>query len=57
MVSMLNKMPTPEGVMVRVTWNQLDDDRRFKPGSQHESSAQPVRNELEKWAKALRAMP
>ena len=56
MVTTLKMMPIPEGVMVQMPWKQLDDDGRFTPTPQHESSAQAMLQELEKWAKALKAL-
>ncbi len=56
MVTTLKMMPIPEGVMIQMPWKQLDDDKRFIPGSHHENSAQAMLDELEKWAKALKAM-
>jgi NAD(P)H-dependent FMN reductase len=56
MVTTLKMMPIVEGVMVQMPWDRLDDDRRFKPGPEHESSAGTMLDELARWAEALRAM-
>jgi NAD(P)H-dependent FMN reductase len=56
MVTTLKMMPMVEGVMVQMPWSRLDDDGRFKPGPEHESSAKAMLDELARWAEALRAM-
>jgi len=52
----LKMMPLPQGVMVQMAWNLLDDQGKFKAGPEHEASAQAMLDELERWAKALRTM-
>lgn len=56
MATTLKMMPIPEGVMIQMPWQQLDEDKRFKAGAVHESSAAAMLAELAKWAPALKAM-
>jgi NAD(P)H-dependent FMN reductase len=56
MVTALKMMPIPEGVMIQMPWNHLDDERRFVPEPMHDESARGMLEELAKWARALRPM-
>ncbi|NGX17160.1 NAD(P)H-dependent oxidoreductase [Wenzhouxiangella sp. XN24] len=56
MVSTLKMMPLPEGVMIQMPWQQLDEDKQFRAGPPHEASAMTLLPELAKWAQALKAM-
>lgn len=56
MVSTLKMMPLPEGVMIQMPWQQLDEDKQFQGGPLQENSAKTMLAELAKWAPALKAM-
>ncbi len=56
LVTALKMMPIPEGVLVQMPWNKLDDDSHFKAEAPHESSATDMLKELHRWAAALKAM-
>jgi NAD(P)H-dependent FMN reductase len=56
MVTTLKMMPIPEGVMIQMPWQQLDEDKQFKAGTVHESSAKTLLAELARWAAALKTM-
>lgn len=56
MVSTLKMMPLPEGVMIQMPWQQLDEEKRFKGGPLQETAAKTLLAELAKWAPALKAM-
>jgi NAD(P)H-dependent FMN reductase len=56
LVTTLKMMPLPEGVMVQMPWNLLNDAKKFVPEDHHTGSAETLLKELAKWAQALRAM-
>lgn len=56
MVTTLKMMPIPEGVMVQMAWELLNEQGKFTAGPEHEDSARSLLKELERWAKALRTM-
>jgi len=56
MVTTLKMMPIPEGVMIQMPWQQLDENKRFAAAEVHEISAKTLLAELARWAQALKAM-
>lgn len=56
LVTAVKMMPIPEGVLVQMPWNKLDDERQFVAESHHQNSATDMLKELHRWAAALRAM-
>lgn len=56
MTTTLKMMPIPEGVMIQMPWQQLDENKQFKASPAHENSATTLLAELAKWAPALKAM-
>lgn len=56
MMTALKMMPIPEGVMIQMPWNHLDNERRFVPEPMHDDAARGMLEELAKWARALQPM-
>lgn len=56
LITTVKMMPMVEGVMVQKVAEQLDENRRFKPGEHHQHAAKAMLDELEKWAKVLKTM-
>jgi NAD(P)H-dependent FMN reductase len=52
----LKIVPLVEAVMIPTVTQQLDENKRFRPGEIHTSSANVMLNELLRWAEALRPM-
>ena len=55
-VTTLKMMPIPEGVMIQMAWNMINDAKRFQPQDLHTSSGETMLKELAKWAGALKTM-
>lgn len=56
LVTTLKMMAIPEGVMVQMAWDLINDAKKFSPQKPHTDSAETMLKELAKWAKALKAM-
>lgn len=53
LVTSLKMMPIPEGVMVQMPWDLLDENKAFQPNEHHAASGTAMLEELLKWATAL----
>ena len=56
LITAVKMMPMVEGVMIQKAGEQLDENRRFRPGEHHQHAAKTMLDELEKWAKALKTL-
>ncbi|WP_231731014.1 NADPH-dependent FMN reductase [Lacimicrobium alkaliphilum] len=56
LVTAVKMMPIPEGVLVQMPWNKVDDKREFTAEEPHKNSATDMLKELHRWAAALKAM-
>jgi NAD(P)H-dependent FMN reductase len=52
----LKMVPLVEAVAIPMVAQQLDEDKQFKPGEVHASSARAMLDELLRWAEALRPL-
>jgi NAD(P)H-dependent FMN reductase len=52
----LKMVPLVEAVLIHAVAQQLDEDKRFRPGDVHTSSARAMLDELLRWTAALRPM-
>lgn len=52
----LKMVPLVEAVMIPMVAQQLDEDREFRPGEIHATSARTMLDELLRWAEALKSM-
>jgi NAD(P)H-dependent FMN reductase len=52
----LKMVPLVEGVVIQAVAQQLDEDKRFRPGDVHTSSGRAMLDELWRWAEALGPM-
>ena len=56
LVTTLKMMPVPEGVMVQMPWNLLNEAKEFSAQGHHTDSGKTLLGELEKWGKALQSL-
>lgn len=56
LVTTLKMMPVPEGVMVQMPWNLLNEAKEFSAQGHHIDSGKTLLSELEKWGKALQSL-
>ena len=56
LVSTLKMVPIPEGVMIQMAWNLLNESKQFQAQEHHTGSSETMLKELAKWAEALKAM-
>lgn len=52
----LKMVPLVEAVMIQAVAQQLDENKQFKPGDIHTSSANAMLDELLRWAEALKPL-
>lgn len=52
----LKLVPIVDAVVIQMVAQQLDENRRFKPGEAHVKSANAMLDELLRWAEALKPM-
>jgi NAD(P)H-dependent FMN reductase len=52
----LKVVPLVEAVVIQMVAQQLDENRQFKPGDVHASSAKTMLDELFRWTEVLKPM-